>query len=167
MKYLVNGMLIISLFCFPACKDAGKQPTQKKKTNNVLLQDISLTDLQGKPVDLAQYKGKTVFLNFWATWCMPCLQEMPTIKNAIEKLEGKNIVFLFASDDAPELIAEFKNEHDYPFTYLHLGNFASLNINAIPVTWIYDASGNRVFAEMGYRKWDRQSNIDLLLKHIQ
>ena len=124
---------------------------------------IKLTGLDSKPINLNQYRGQTIFINFWATWCKPCLQEMPSIKKAMEILKNENIVYLFASDEAVEQIEKFKNNHPYPFQYVKAENMEVLNIMALPTTYIYSPQGKLVFSEMGYRKWDDKSNIDLII----
>ena len=124
---------------------------------------IKLTGLDNKPINLNQYRGQTIFINFWATWCKPCLQEMPSIKKAMEILKNENIVYLFASDEAVEQIEKFKNNHPYPFQYVKVENMEVLNIMALPTTYIFSPQGKLVFSEMGYRKWDDKSNIDLII----
>ncbi|MBK7651800.1 MAG: redoxin domain-containing protein [Flammeovirgaceae bacterium] len=68
----MNRILFLLCIAFAACTSDKKSDSER-----ISLEDISLTDLSGKAIDLSQYKGKTVFINFWATWCRPCLQEMP------------------------------------------------------------------------------------------
>jgi thiol-disulfide isomerase/thioredoxin len=124
---------------------------------------MKLTDLSNDPVYLTKYKGKTIFINFWATWCKPCREEMPSIQRAMGILKDENIVFLFASNESAELIENFKSDHDYDFTYVKADNLEELNIIGLPTTFIFDPDGNLVFSEMGYRQWDDKTNIDLLL----
>lgn len=61
--------------------------------------ELDLTDLAGKPVHLRDYRGKTVVVNFWATWCGPCKAEMPMIVAAEKKFRSQGIVFIAASLD--------------------------------------------------------------------
>ena len=117
-------------------------------------------------VDLDIYKGKTVFINFWATWCKPCLEEMPSIEKAQKLLKDTNIEFLFASDETTQPIEEFKTEHEYKFNYVTVENMGTFNIAGLPTTCIFNPKGKLVFSEMGYRKWDDKENIDLLLEII-
>ncbi|MBK8293053.1 MAG: redoxin family protein [Flammeovirgaceae bacterium] len=81
---------IIFLLCiaFAACT-----PGKKSDSDKIGMEDIALTDLSGMAIDLSQYKGKTVFINFWATWCGPCLQEMPTIELAMAEFKDQPCIF--------------------------------------------------------------------------
>jgi thiol-disulfide isomerase/thioredoxin len=123
-----------------------------------------LFDLDGQQVELNKYYGKTVFINFWATWCKPCIEEMPSIQNAITALSDKEIVFLFASDETKEEIETFISANNYRFKFLTAGNMEELNVRGLPTTFIFDANGRLVFSEMGARKWDSRESIALLTK---
>ena len=127
---------------------------------------IKLADLNGQPVSPGQYKGKTVFINFWATWCKPCLQEMPSIENAQAKLYDQHVIFLAASNEEPEQIEEFMMKHEYHFHYVRLENMEELNIQALPTTYIFNPEGKLKFAETGYRRWDDPENIELITRII-
>lgn len=124
---------------------------------------VRLSNLENKPIDLKQYKGKTIFLNFWATWCKPCLEEMPSIQKAQDILKNENIIFLSASDETAEQIEQFKKENNYSFNYVRIQNQEELNIMALPTTFIFNPDGKLVFNEMGYHKWDDKNNIDLII----
>lgn len=160
-------LLIITLFFIISCNEADQKQDDNQSKSGIALTNIQLNSLDGTSFNLSQYKGKTVFLNFWATWCKPCLQEMPSIKNAIEIINNRDIVFLFASDETVDQIESFKSKNDYNFNYVKAGNMEELNIMALPTTFIFDKSGNLVFNEMGYRKWDEKENIDLILNILK
>ncbi|WP_315820285.1 TlpA disulfide reductase family protein [Paraflavitalea speifideaquila] len=121
-----------------------------------------MTDLEGRSIDLAQYKGKTLFLNFWATWCKPCLREIPSIQQAQQILQNEPVAFLFASDETLEQIKEFKSDGNDAFNYVRVENAAELNIMSLPTTFIYNPAGKLIYSEMGFRKWDEQKQIDLI-----
>jgi thiol-disulfide isomerase/thioredoxin len=150
-----------------SCKEKQQQKPNAENQSGEGLSKVKIANLNGQAIDLSSYKGKTIFINFWATWCKPCLQEMPSIKSAMEFLNNKDIVFLFASDETTEQIENFKNKNEYNFNYVKAENMEELGIMALPTTYIFDKNGNLVFNEMGYRKWDGKENIDLILNFIK
>lgn len=161
---LFSKPLTLLVFIITACNDSKKQEAKPVSFSQIEIEKVKLTSLKGKPIDMTQYKGKTVFINFWATWCKPCLEEMPTIKKAMDFLRNEKIEFLFASDESTEEIHAFETQHSYGVDYARAGNIEDLNITGLPTTFIFDKDGKQVFSEMGYRKWDDKANIDLLLK---
>jgi len=83
------------------------------------VEDFQLTDLEGKPQSLSQYRGKIVLLNFWATWCKPCTTEMPAIQICFDKLREKGFVMLAINeleDDAK--VREHIKTYGHTFTVL-------------------------------------------------
>ena len=127
-------------------------------------QKVKLKDLNGQSIDLGQYKGKTIFINFWATWCKPCIQEMPTINNAQSLFKNEDVVFLFASNEEIDQIKKFSKKHSYNFSYVKLENMEELKIQALPTTFIFDSEGKLKFSETGFRMWDEPANINLITK---
>ncbi len=128
---------------------------------------IRLTDTKGQTINLKQYEGKTIFINFWATWCKPCIQEMPSIKEAQNILKNEDVIFLMASNESIEVIEEFKKSKDYNFNYVRIENSEEMNVQTLPVTFIFNSKGNLVFSEAGLRKWDDKNNIDVILKIVK
>lgn len=155
-------LLIVLCACGDATrpKDIRKEETALQKST---IAQLVLTDLNDQPIDLEKYKGKTVFINFWATWCKPCREEMPSIKEAMSILKDEKVEFFFASDESTEEIEGFKAAHDYNFNYVKVRNLTELNIMGLPTTFIFNLNGELIFSEMGYRKWDDKANIDLIL----
>lgn len=126
------------------------------------LDKIQLQTLDGLPIDMSDFKGKTVFINFWATWCKPCIMEMPTIAKAQEQLKDKNVVFLFPSNESVELISDFKKKRNFDFNYVHVLNMEALNIQALPTTMLFNDRGEMIFSEMGFRDWSTLENLALI-----
>ena len=139
---------------------AGCSPSRKE--TELRLQDIRLTDLEGNAVDVSQFKDKTVLVNFWATWCKPCLQEMPSLAATQNRFKDQPIVFLFASNETTEQINRFKNKQKFEFNYLHLDNLEALNIQALPTTFIFDQTGELKFSEIGFRDWTSPASIEII-----
>jgi len=154
-------LLIIGLI---GCINSSKE--KPNSSANVIreIDMIRLTDLNGQSVSLNQYQGKTIFINFWATRCKPCIQEMPSINETQNILQNENIIFLMASNESPEQIEEFTNTRDYKFNYVRIENSEEMNVQALPTTFIFNNKGDLVFSETGSRKWNEKNNIDLILK---
>ena len=161
--YKTSLFLLIALY---ACGDAITPNDISKEETAPQISTIAqlvLTDLNDQPIDLEKYKGNTVFINFWATWCKPCREEMPSINEAMNILKDQRVEFFFASDESKEQIEDFKEAHDYNFNYVRVENLGNLGIMGLPTTFIFNDGGELVFSEMGYRKWDNKANIDLIL----
>lgn len=163
MRYFVLSFILF----FVSCNEAKENAELTDNKNEFQLDGINMATLAGEKIDWNKYKGKVVFINFWATWCGPCLKEMPSIENAMRILKGKNIEFLFASDESVDVIEKFKNDNNFPFNYVQVLNQQELNIMALPTTFIFSSDGKLAFNEPGLRYWDRKENIDLLLNKIE
>lgn len=125
----------------------GEQLVRGVEKGN-LAPDLTLVDLNGKEVRLADYAGKTVLLNFWATWCPPCRIEMPHMQQFYEDYQSKDVVILGVNlsqteqsmDDVPAFVEEEKLT--FPIV-LDLEGDALLTyqIIAYPTTYLIDAKG--------------------------
>lgn len=148
----------------------GCKEVNKDKPVTILpdttIEKVKLADLKSNSFSLKQYAGKTIFLNFWATWCQPCIAEMPTIEKMQNILNKEEIVFLIASSEAIEEIDAFRKAHDFSFNYCQIQNSEELGLQVLPTTYIFNPEGNLVFSESGYRKWDEKNNIDMILKIV-
>lgn len=110
------------------------------------------TDVEGRPVALADYRGKIVLLNFWATWCEPCKKEMPEMQAAYEKLQGQGFVILAVNfGEKPDPAGDFAHHGSLTFPILLDRNVkvaASYGVVNLPVSFFIDADGiirERVF----------------------
>jgi peroxiredoxin len=133
--------------------------------------DYCLEGLKGEKVQLKNFKGKVVFLNFWATWCGPCKEEMPSMNALHQQFKDKGFVFLTISVDyeGKERVTKFMEKHRYDFKVLldPSGKTLSLfEINRIPATIIIDKEGRIIGKVIGPRDWgcsDVLALIDQLL----
>jgi len=158
---MMRSLFFIFLIALAAC---SSQKTGEQ--SSMVASQIKLTDLDGKEVDLTEFEGKTVFVNFWATWCRPCIQEMPSIAALETQLAGKNIVFFFASDEEVDKIQKFMESRKMSLNFVRVENPESLGIQALPTTFIFDGEGNMVFSEVGFRKWDDPATVEMITKLI-
>lgn len=142
----------------------------KKDMVNIAAPDFKLTDLDGKQVTLKDLKGKVVILDFWATWCGPCLSSFPGMQKAVEKY-GKDdrVKFLFINswenvEDKKQNAVDFINKTNYPFrVLLDLDNkvIESYRVNGIPTKFIVDKEGNTRFMSVGF-----SGNSDLMVEEL-
>ena len=161
---IIHKIILVLLIGTIGCKGKNAPSEDLANTTDNQTGKIQLTEINGRSFNLEQYRGKTIFINFWATWCRPCLAEMPSIQRMMKKLEREDIVFFFASNEPPGQIAEFKNRYPFPFHFVRVENFEELEIMALPTTIILNPSGGIVFREQGFREWDNADNLELLLK---
>lgn len=115
------------------------------------LSDFRWVDLSGRPWDKSDLAGKTVLMNFWATWCAPCVHEMPHLQRLWEELkpEGRVLVLGVSLDSNPGLVLPFLERRGFDFPNLLAGDgeFATWAPAGIPRNLIIDPSGT-VVAEM-------------------
>ncbi len=158
------AVIVVLFIGLIGCIDTIKEKPASSPQLIREIDKIKLTDMNGQAISLKQHKGKTIFINFWATWCKPCIQEMPSINDAQNILQNEKIVFLLASNENAEQIEEFSHANKFNFNYVRIQNSEEMNVQALPTTFIFNREGNLVFSETGSRKWDEKNNIDLILK---
>lgn len=113
---------------------------------------LALTDLEGKGLDLTSLRGRVVLVNFWATWCPPCLEEIPELSDAWREQRGRclEIVGVAEESGAPEQVAEFARRHaiPYPLVLDQEGKAAGdWRVPGFPRSYLVDREGKvrRVF----------------------
>ncbi len=150
--------------------------TQKRKFEPVVAGtqaiDFTLPDLDGREVSLKDYRGKVVFLNFWATWCKPCEDEMPSMQSLYNALKDKPFEILAVSVDSegPEVVRKFVERYNLTFPVLHdrRGRVKEeYKTTGVPETFIIDQNG--VIAEKiwGPRDWSNHTNIGVILDLLE
>ena len=173
-KHLFIGLSFIILAVFiggiTLTKSFSKTSQEEK---GMLAPDFTLQDLQGKKVTLSQLHGKIVFLNFWATWCPPCLYEMPSIEKLYQATKkDKNFVILAVSVDqaARKEIQKFALKNKFTFLILHdpqneVGS--RYGVRGIPVTFILDKQGMILTHQIGPRDWSNKDFLNILQKLLK
>lgn len=160
-------LFIPLVFLFFSCKELPKEKQSDTETPAAGKEEVAVTssysDLEGNPIELEDYKGKRVFLNYWATWCRPCIEEMPDLLKLQAILLKENYVFLLASDESFAKIKKFKEARNFDFKFIkYNGTYGALGINALPVTFVYDEAGEQVFRFDGAMDWNTQEVIEKL-----
>ncbi|MDT8412530.1 MAG: TlpA disulfide reductase family protein [Vicingaceae bacterium] len=143
-----------------------------KPINNYPIADYNLVvkNLDGTIVKLENYKDKVIFLNFWATWCLPCVAELPSINRLYNELKNEDIVFLLISNEKVEKVTSYKEKkkYDVPFHILDSTGYIPKMYysQSIPTTFLINKKGEIIRASTGAEDWDDEAFINELKKHL-
>jgi thiol-disulfide isomerase/thioredoxin len=126
--------------------------------------DWTVQSLEGQDFKMADTKGKVVFLNFWATWCPPCVTEMPSIQRLHEKLKDDGVVFVCVSNEETSKVSQFVKEKGFTFPIYTMCGVppAIFKTRGIPATFILSPEGKIAFSHNGSAKWDDDKSIDFI-----
>ena len=130
----------------------GEQPQAGLLNNEAPA--LALTDLDGKEVSLASLRGNVVLIEFWASWCRPCVEALPHIQKLHEELNEKGLVVLGINSEPAEVARRFVQDNGYTFrTLIDEGKTAwgPYNVQGIPTTLVVDREGIVRSYTMGYR----------------
>lgn len=121
--------------------------------------DWALKNLDGKEISLGEFKDKVVFINVWATWCGPCVAEMPAIQKLADSLAKENVAFLLVSEEDSDTVRGFVEERRLAVpVYLSPNKLPeAFETDGIPATFIVDRGGTIVFKRVGAAEWDSDS----------
>ena len=139
--------------------------------NRIPSEDFMLTTLGGNEQALADYQGKMVFLNFWATWCAPCRDEMPSMQVLYDELsdEGLEIVAVNVLE-TEDMVSAFVEENGFTYSVmLDSDGRVSLrySVRAYPTTYIIDRAGNVIAVRQGFHTWSTPEMIDGFRKLLE
>lgn len=127
------------------------------------LNTLSLTDLNGKPVNINQFTGSPLLINFWATWCGECLSEKPQLADAQKQLANNDFKFIMISDEPIEKIKSYTDKHPYPFIFLHATQSLKwYKIFSIPTTFLINKQQKIVFSHQGSLPWNHTLYLNML-----
>ena len=183
-KLLQRVFLLFAMFVFALplaqSKEAPLSEDEKKVLKKLRItpatQWIEAHDFAGKMMDaksvnLQDYRGRFVLLNFWATWCSPCLKEMPDLENAYNEMgQEKLVVLAVGMGESVEKIKAFFNKYSFTFPLLadnRMKITKLYGVRNIPVTYLIDPDGVVLGRALGVRDWaspDLLAFIDSRLK---
>src|SRR5699024_7381275 len=119
--------------------------------------DVPLFNSKGERVNMQMFEGKVIFMNIWATWCAPCIAEMPGINALYQKVKNEDIVFVMLSiDDRFEKAVAFKEQKGFDFEVYRLdGKLPQMYATqSIPTTYVIDSEGNLVLDHKGMANYN-------------
>lgn len=129
-------------------------------------EDFTLKTLKGETVSLKDYRGRLIFLNFWATWCGPCRAEMPSMQRLWEEFKEEDFVILAINiQEESKLVSSFMNERGLSFPVLldEKGKVArTYGIRGIPTTFFLNPEGEIIGKAVGARDWDSEESFELI-----
>ena len=157
------ALIIFSLHCLALLKRANAKNhfwndlAVVKVDEELKAPSFALKDLSGKEVKLEDYRGKLIFLNFWATWCPPCRQEMPSMERLYTEFKDRGLTMLAVDlREGTGKVKAFKEDFKLSFPILldSDGRVGLMyGVRSIPTTYLIDQEGNVIGGALGTRDW--------------
>lgn len=147
----------------PAAERAGSART---------VPDLRFVDGAGAPRSLADFRGRVILLNLWATWCVPCREEMPALDRLQAALGGADFEVLALSLDQAGVIAVKKFYEELGLRALHIyvdqngDALRKLGSVGVPLTLLIDRDGRERWRVLGPREWDQPAEVDRIRSHL-
>jgi thiol-disulfide isomerase/thioredoxin len=130
--------------------------------------DIAFTDLQGAAKNLSDFRGRVVLINLWATWCAPCIEEMPSLIRLQEAVGRRDFLVLALSSDrgGARVVGPFVERHGLERLAVHLDPKGTatraLGARGLPTSILVDRAGREVGRMLGAAEWDSPPLLDLV-----
>jgi peroxiredoxin len=161
---------IAFVFGLAACEGGSSQAAAKQSgctgSEEGCLPDVKYVDTTGKAYTFQQLQGKVVLVNFWATWCPPCIEEMPAMERLWRKHKDAGFVLVAVSVDTdPQKVTPFVNEHKLTFPVAFDTKMATADrygVRALPSSFIVGRDGTLAALALGPRHWDDKASHRLI-----
>lgn len=170
LVYVVLLVILGGIFLIPSVRDFAKNqlfPTatiEKAITVSDKDFDVDLKGINVPSTNLKTLKNKTLFLNFWGTWCAPCRKEWPTIQAMYDTRKDKMNFALIAMQDQEEKVREYLKENNYnvPVYIAESPISESILPKSFPTTFILDKNGRILLKEDAYKDWNSESSLQFI-----
>ncbi len=151
--FILFAMIAIPLGCGGSSKVGQRTDFNEK-----------LHTLDGEVLDFSRFEGKVVFLNFWATWCGPCIAEKPSIDQLYQKFkDDPDVVFALVSNEKPDVVKNFVSSRDYSFPIYTVRQFPrAFEVRGIPATFILGPDGKVAHQFLGGRNWNDDQYVEMI-----
>ena len=168
-RVLLVVLVILAGWILSACDKKEEQPVLVAEVGRPA-PDFSLADLNGKVWKMSDLRGKVVFINFWATWCQPCREEMPSMEALHRDMQGSpfQMLAILSSDTAAnaEMMVKMVGA-TFPILLDPDGTVSrAYGITGVPETYIIDPEGVLREKFLGPRPWDSQGALDMLGRYM-
>ena len=175
-KWILNGVFILAALVLVftpvgfkvkvfASKLLSSSAAMVKEGMKVPLDSYQwkLTDLENRSFDFEDQRGRIVLVNFWATWCPPCVAEMPSMQDLYNDY-GDKVTFMFVTSDDRQKVLNFlkRKNLDLPVYYPASKTPKTLKSKLLPTTYIIDREGKIVVAETGAADWNSSETRELI-----
>lgn len=138
-------------------------PLAAQEREQLKAYDFSLRNIEGNMATFEDFTDEVVLLNYWATWCSPCIAEMPSMAKLYDDY-GNQIKFVFLTNDDPAKVKEYlnKKEYDLPVYFENAKLPPKLGATNLPTTFIIDRNGYIVLKKVGAADWNNEKIRKLL-----
>ncbi|SMG52139.1 TlpA family protein disulfide reductase [Arenibacter troitsensis] len=175
-KWIVNGVFVLAVILLVltpvgfkikvfASKLLSTSAAMVKEGMQVSLDSYQwkLTDLQNRPFDFEAQRGRVILVNFWATWCPPCVAEMPSMQKLYDDY-GDKVTFMFVTSDDRQKVENFlkRKNLNLPVYYPNSETPETLKSKLLPTTYIINSKGEIVVAETGAADWNSNKTRALI-----
>jgi len=166
---MLRYLFLIAAFLSPLVVGAGSLPqTLTPVADRPLAPNFSLQDLDGQVHRLSDLRGRPVIVNFWATWCPPCREEMPSMQRAWERLQSEGVSLLAVDvGEDPDTVFQFMGSYPVAFPILFDRDGAVSDawpIRGLPTTFVIDPQGHIAYRAIGGREWDDPKLLEPVLE---
>ncbi|MCB1869272.1 MAG: TlpA family protein disulfide reductase [Gammaproteobacteria bacterium] len=164
MDKILIFFLLLVFSPFSEAQQAGRGLTKLADTPQA--PEFVLRDLDGNQHRLSDYRGQVVIINFWATWCPPCREEMPSMQRAWESLKNDGIHMLAINvGEDEDTIFQFTANYPVDFPLLMDSDSGVINqwpVRGLPTTFVVDPKGRISYRAIGGREWDDPALLSLV-----
>jgi len=152
-RFYIPILILFLIVSVGSCK-RGKEAEIIFPTIGNIAPELTVRDLNGKTVSLSDYRGKIIMVEFWATWCPPCIELIPVLDELYNKYKTKGFVVLSiaSEDEGDETVKGFVKDSGltYPVFIASSDTLKNYGISSIPVSFIIDKDGKIVNKHLGY-----------------
>jgi thiol-disulfide isomerase/thioredoxin len=163
--FYTKKIFLITFWFLISCKSNN---TKKNRLTDLesLQSKSTFINLSKQEVDLNLFSNKKIILNYWATWCGPCIKEMPDLMIAEKKLKDSDVSLFLVSDEDVSVISKFVDNNQYTLNFLK-SNVSNemLGVYSLPTTILFDNKGNKVETIVGVLDFSDENLINKFLKY--